>query len=349
MLTALEPPGADVVGREWARQQRGESILFVARIGGAPAGRGELVPGDSPELRNLHVRPEFQRRGVGSAIAAAAEGAVARAGGTRLSVGVALDNGGARRLYERLGYRATGELTTTTYTYVDGDGEHVATETDERLVKALEPPVLGTLRTPRLVLRPRIVEDAEVLRHLWTERDPRVPPHRQIDAQGRPTVEDIAAGILREGESPRPGLLTVRRQVEDDVIGYCGLVFHSYEGPGPAGGLHRQGAPNAEIATGEPELAFELLRDVHGRGYATEAGQAVIDWATEAGYERLWATVRAWNAASRRVLNKLGFNETGVVEHDDVHGDSLLTVLRLDPHPAPRRGARPGSTSSPSP
>ena len=93
-----------------------------------------------------------------------------------------------------------------------------------------------------------------------------------------------------------------------DVIGYCGLIFH---GNGP---------PD------EPELAYELLRAAHGCGCATEAGRAVVTWASEAGYQRLWAGVRDWNAASRRVLEKLGFRETGRVEPDAVYGDSLLTV-----------------------
>nr|WP_308465638.1 GNAT family N-acetyltransferase [Glaciibacter superstes] len=41
---------------------------------------------------------------------------------------------------------------------------------------------------------------------------------------------------------------------------------------------------------GEPELAYEFLRTVWGQGYATEAAQAVLGWATESGYRRLWAT-----------------------------------------------------------
>ena len=52
----------------------------------------------------------------------------------------------------------------------------------------------------------------------------------------------------------------------------------------------------------------------------------MVAWASEAGYPRLWASVRDWNTASRRVLEKLGFRETGRDEPDPVHGDSLLTV-----------------------
>jgi len=169
-------------------------------------------------------------------------------------------------------------------------------------------PVLDTLVTDRLILRHRRAEEAAIYRQLWTERDPRVPPHRRIDREGRPTVEDIAAHIRAELEESGPGVLAVERKDAADVIGYCGLVFHG------------SGAPH------EPELAYELLRAAHGRGYATEAGLAVVAWVSEAGYPRLCATVRDWNAASRRVLEKLGFHETGQVEPDVAYGDSLLTV-----------------------
>lgn len=119
-------------------------------------------------------------------------------------------------------------------------------------------PLLNTLETDHLTLRRQRVSDAGVYRQLWTERDVRVPPHRRIDLEGRPTEE--------------------------------------------------------------------LLRAVHNCGYATEAGWAVVTWAGEAGYRRLWATVWDWNVASRRVLEKLGFRETGRVSSETVDGRSLLTV-----------------------
>jgi ribosomal-protein-alanine N-acetyltransferase len=47
---------------------------------------------------------------------------------------------------------------------------------------------------------------------------------------------------------------------------------------------------------------------VHGGGYATEAGRAVLDFAFgPAGLERLIAITREDNLASRRVMAKLGF------------------------------------------
>lgn len=167
------------------------------------------------------------------------------------------------------------------------------------------------LETERLLLRPWQVSEAAVQREMWAERDPRVPPHRRIDAEGRPTLEDVEGWIR---ERSRPGsleLLAAERKGPGDVVGYCGLIANT----------HGQ--------DDEPELAFELLRRAWGQGYATEAGRAVLGWAHESGYRRLWATVRDWNAASRGVLAKLGFVETGRVERDDVHGHSLFLTKRL--------------------
>jgi RimJ/RimL family protein N-acetyltransferase len=168
--------------------------------------------------------------------------------------------------------------------------------------------VLGTLETERLILRPSRPGDAAIYRQMWTERDPRVPANRQISSQGRPTVEDIAAEIRAEHQGPGPGFLAVERKGMADVIGYCGLTIHG------------NGSPD------EPELAYELLRAAHGYGYATEAGRAVFTWADGIGFPRLWAGVWDWNAASRRVLDKLGFREVGRVEPHSVHGQSVLTV-----------------------
>ena len=57
----------------------------------------------------------------------------------------------------------------------------------------------------------------------------------------------------------------------------------------------------------EPELAYELLPQAHGRGYATEASRAVLDAGFATGRQRIWSTVRPWNMPSLRVVEKLGF------------------------------------------
>lgn len=166
------------------------------------------------------------------------------------------------------------------------------------------------LETRRLLLRPWRAAEAVIQRELWTERDPRVPPRRRIDADGHPTVEELENWI-RAYQPSSLGLLAVERKAAGDVIGYCGLV------------------DGGRVPDGEPELAFELLRRFWRQGYATEASSAVLDWARSAGCRRLWASVWDWNTASRRVLAKLGFTETERTEVDPVHGITLFTTRRL--------------------
>lgn len=166
------------------------------------------------------------------------------------------------------------------------------------------------LETERLLLRPWRVAEAAVQRELWAERDPRVPPHRRIDADGHPTIGELEERI-RTNRPSSVGLLAAERKDTRDVIGYCGLI------------------DSGRGSEGKPELAFELLRRAWGRGYATEATLAVLDWAGQSGYRRVWATVREWNTASRRVLHKVGFTETGRVETCEVYGNTLLTTRWL--------------------
>lgn len=166
------------------------------------------------------------------------------------------------------------------------------------------------LETERLLLRPWQVDDASVQREMWIERDPRVPPHRRIDADGHPLVDEFEEAI-RADESSSVRLLAVERKVVGDPIGYCGLVD---------GGQGAQGAHG-------PELAFEFLRRFWGQGYATEASWAVLEWARSSGHERLWASVWDWNTASRRVLSKVGFIETA--REEGIYGTNLVTTRPL--------------------
>ena len=164
------------------------------------------------------------------------------------------------------------------------------------------------LETARLLLRSWRVDEAAVQRELWTERDPRVPPHRRIDADGNPTIADLEEWI-RTNQPSSIGLLAVEQKTTREVIGYCGLI------------------DNERGADGEPELAFELLRRVWGQGYATEASWAVLDWAKSSGFERLWACVWDWNTASRRVLAKVGFTEMD--REEAIYGTNIVTTRRL--------------------
>lgn len=72
------------------------------------------------------------------------------------------------------------------------------------------------------------------------------------------------------------------------------------------------------------ELGYWLAPHAWGRGYATEAGRAVIAMARDTlRYRRLIARPFADNPASARVLARLGFRETGRgVMHSVARGGS---------------------------
>ena len=143
------------------------------------------------------------------------------------------------------------------------------------------------LETDRLLLRRWRVSDAAFQRQLWTERDPRVPPHR-IGGDGHPTLEDIEGWIRSGDPDPSLGLLVAERRGSADAVGYCGLI------------------PNVRGQDGEPELAYEFLHLVWRQGYATEAARPVVRFAfSDLGAERLTAGWFDDNTASGAVLHKL--------------------------------------------
>ncbi len=166
------------------------------------------------------------------------------------------------------------------------------------------------LFTDRLHLRAWRASDAETHRELWTERDPR--SLRLIDVDGRPTVEDLRERMAEQSADAQSGLTlyAVERRVGAAFIGYCGLIV-------------------GHASAAEPEIAYELARRIHGNGYATEAARIVVAEAAATGRSRLWATVREWNAPSIRVLEKVGFRDSGCVTPDPDRGDTIWMTVDL--------------------
>ena len=154
------------------------------------------------------------------------------------------------------------------------------------------------LRTERLDLNMWEESDAVWLRELIGERGVEMP-----------TVESVRNDLIEKRKIAVENgisLLTIRRRDEGDFIGYCGLII---------------GRSTLE----EPEIAYELFRSAHGKGYATEAASVVLDAAIATGRQRLWSTVGAWNIASLRVLEKIGFKRHHST-WDDERGEIVWNV-----------------------
>jgi RimJ/RimL family protein N-acetyltransferase len=146
---------------------------------------------------------------------------------------------------------------------------------------------IPVLETKRLALRAPRLEDAKTVATLANDRriaenTARIPhPYKKSDAEG------FIAGANKAG-GEAVFLITLR---DATVIGACGIVMQER---------------NAE-------LGYWLGVNYWGKGYATEALHAVIDYAfTDLEHEALQAGARVTNPASRRVLEKCGFQWTGV-------------------------------------
>ena len=147
---------------------------------------------------------------------------------------------------------------------------------------------IPVLETERLILRAPRLGDAKVLAALANdkriaENTRRIPhPYKRADADDFITAVNAPGGevafliTLREGGA---------------VVGGCGVALQD----------------------GAPDVGYWLGVKHWNKGYATEATRAVIDFAfTELGHDTLSAGARVTNPASRRILEKCGFQWTGV-------------------------------------
>lgn len=99
-----------------------------------------------------------------------------------------------------------------------------------------------------------------------------------------------------------------RTRVQDLSRDVTFLVEADGEGPVGMLGFFTEGPVG-------PEFGYWFGRAWWGRGYATEAAEAALDWAHRIwGKRAILAGFFADNPASRRVLEKAGFLHTGVVE-----------------------------------
>ena len=147
------------------------------------------------------------------------------------------------------------------------------------------------LSTVRLTIRPFVAEDApamaEVLGDAEVMRFSDSGPLNQV-AVSDWLGEQVKANSLSQDF----GRWAICENAGSQAIGYIGLT-----------------QDEGRTAEREAELGFRLARRSWGRGYATEAAQAVVEAAFGAGWvDRLIGIVDPHNSASVRVLQKLGMS-----------------------------------------
>jgi RimJ/RimL family protein N-acetyltransferase len=161
---------------------------------------------------------------------------------------------------------------------------------------------IPTLTTERLVLRAfteadvgpmhRLMQDPEVMRFVG---DRSVP--------GAPDSWRAVAGWIGHWALRGYGQWAVVERQTGEVIGRAGLI-------------NPEGWPGVEVG-------YLLGKRWWGRGYATEAAQAALDWAfAERDFDRILSLIDPANAASIRVAERIG---------ETLRGETRLwdhTVLR---------------------
>ncbi|PLK25331.1 N-acetyltransferase [Porphyrobacter sp. TH134] len=180
----------------------------------------------------------------------------------------------------------------------------------------------GTLATARLILRPPAGEDlAWVLAEMNTEAVMRhLAGVRAPDAVAESLADDIAA--FHNGGHQR---WTVWLRDGDT---------QAAERIGRVGLFHLRAAAAPPVLQGQREIGWTFAAGHWGKGYATEAARAVLDYAFGTlGLPMLYSQTSDSNAASTRMMQRLGFSrraELDYVDPDYPPADNPTTVWSLD-------------------
>jgi ribosomal-protein-alanine N-acetyltransferase len=150
------------------------------------------------------------------------------------------------------------------------------------------------IRTSRLLLRPCATGDLDSLHGLWT--NPEVRRHLWDDVViTRERAAEVLAASTESFAKHNFGFWAVTRPDASQLIGFCGF----------------------RMAEGSPELLFGIAPEYWGRGLATEAALAVLRYGfDQLQFPHVIAGADEPNAASHRVLLKLGFKLERHVERD---------------------------------
>lgn len=146
------------------------------------------------------------------------------------------------------------------------------------------------LETPRLAMRLHHVDDVPFM--LALSSDPEVWRYTGEGPLGQTDALGLVATLAQQYAQRRMGRFMLVDRSTQRQLGWCGLKWLE--------------------DTQEVDLGYRLARGEWGKGYATEAAQACVHYGFETlGHTRLVAKAARNNAASIRVLEKLGFTLVG--------------------------------------
>jgi len=187
------------------------------------------------------------------------------------------------------------------------------------------PSLTTRLVTPRLVVRPPRTSDVAEIRRLLRANREHLQPWNPAPPPGEdPTsITEVSKAILRQRRDWKHG---------------SGFVFMVAEREDPArfvGKIALNGVMRG--AMWGAYLGYWMAADCQGKGLATEAIGAVLDFAFgPAGLHRVQAAIMPHNPRSLRVIEKLGFRKEGyAVRYLQIAGkweDHLLFAKTREEH-----------------
>ena len=154
------------------------------------------------------------------------------------------------------------------------------------------------IETDRLVLRPFLPGDLDALAAL--NADPAVMAHF-LAPMTRDDTADMLDRIADKTRRTGYGFSVVERRSDGALIGMAGLSL--FEAPLPW--------------TPATEIGWRLTPAAWGKGYATEAARAWLEYGFGAlGLDRIVAFTTTTNAASEKVMQRLGMTRTREMDFD---------------------------------
>lgn len=163
-----------------------------------------------------------------------------------------------------------------------------------RIVSSAAPRMVDALSAGQLRLRALTVEDATELHQLIFSD----PATHTIGTGPFTEITQTREWLTRrESRRKRHGVTWYSARADtDSLIGIAGLSYG------------RTGT--------EPEFGFEIRHEFQRQGHGGSLATTVVAEAHRAGFARVWATVRPHNAASLRVLARVGFIQDRVGSDD---------------------------------
>ena len=151
-------------------------------------------------------------------------------------------------------------------------------------------PVIPVLTTERLVLRAFTMDDLPALIVIHAEPSFWWYPLR--GAMAEQETKQFLIRVIERYESDGFGVEALEDRASGALIGWAGLAVPHF-------------LPEILPAV---EVGWRLTERCRGRGLATEAGAAAVDWGfTEGGLDRIVSIYEPENVASGRVMERLGF------------------------------------------